>query len=715
MSSPGESASAFYYVARYYEAKHQQKPRIGSETLFLNRPHHLSDQILPKTGLFNQSEPQSSVNILLKELTLIVASRKSDQYGASVSILDKYTADTVPTHLLRSETGLVRRLAAVLLAFIFQNKNEILTLSTRDPRENVCMLQNFLFLNPYKSAMKEFSPKPYEYVSKPIFYYLPRSQFPEGLPSFLDVEKMYSILVTKEYLRIPDPSEMIIWLPLEIEFDNGSACYDTPLQLNNRSLWSSREEGETPFLNSSHCGDESRHHPRPYGHSNKLMEEPLELPSASRRRSPRNQKEGGESPTLREDLSSGIPHRVKCFQFFKKVSPNQTKVKQEDSKNRNIRKESDSLTFLPTATTKTSISSINESFLESNPTSIAQEVRDWVTVQDYNYFVSSTHNISLREVCLSQTPVARSQSNPKSTNQFKLSLKPAANACQQTQESTSNRPMLSLSPEKASKPRNRGSSVIDCVPMPYQTKEPLPNLSKQDHQGTSSSIPEIDSCLLNSPPKKSRIASRSSLCLELVSSQQQSPAGIRNRSLGSAKKLNIVAVSQIRHKPTVSHQNKGDVELKSVPSKVIKNNGHTDVHNELRERSPASRNKTTWVTLGGTNLLEAGCGRLAENDGTQTDTAFLKVSGSFRIATKQQSHTKWNVSSSSCRRIANGGETCISKSPGIRDPTASDTYIQKKSPQVQQVSSPSKTAEPKKVFRVSRAEESKATTATETR
>src|SRR3990167_10518692 len=102
MSSSGDSTSAVDYVARKYEKK--------------NKSNLLGTSILSKLKKFQNSNPRSqspssdSVNSLLKELTFIVATRKSDQYGASVSILDKYTADTVPTHLLRSENYLIRRL-----------------------------------------------------------------------------------------------------------------------------------------------------------------------------------------------------------------------------------------------------------------------------------------------------------------------------------------------------------------------------------------------------------------------------------------------------------------------------------------------------------------------------------------------------------------------------------------------------------------------------
>src|SRR3990167_1185817 len=307
MSSSGDSTSAVDYVARKYEKK--------------NKSNLLGTSILSKLKKFQNSNPRSqspssdSVNSLLKELTFIVATRKSDQYGASVSILDKYTADTVPTHLLRSENYLIRRLTAVLLAFVFQNKNEVLAIKSQDPRENVCMLQNFLFLNPYKSAMKNFSPKPYEYVSKPIFYYLPNSQFPNGLPSFLDIEKMYSILVTKEYLRIPDPSEMVIWLPLDIEFEGGTAHYENPRLHHMRSLSLSEEDYSPSQANISTDGDKP-HHLRSRRSRMSIDKElgPPQPTVKSKGRSNRATK--NELP----DFDSGaVPHRVKCFQFFKKV------------------------------------------------------------------------------------------------------------------------------------------------------------------------------------------------------------------------------------------------------------------------------------------------------------------------------------------------------------------------------------------------------------
>src|SRR3990167_2380007 len=405
MSSSGISVTSYDYSPSRNVKQDQTRPYRGDSARLpqlSTSPAGVQSQALcsPKITIH-------TVDSLLKELTFIVATRKSDQYCASVSILDRYTSDTVPTYLLRSDNFLVRRLAAVLFAFVFQANNDVFKDKSEDPRENVCMLQNFLFLNPYKSAMKHFQPELLHCVSKPILYYLPKAQFPTGLPSFLDVDKLYSILVTKEYLRIPDPSETVIWLPYEYNMDN-------QLEISQQSLLrsvshSSDEESDSQAARISVRGNnQGSEGAKPRGRET-THELPAKQPTDKSLRamfkvkSKINQKQ----EEAEEAVLPTAEHRIKCFQFFKKV-PQDTKsisptksniqgtqrfrIQSIDKLKVRSASSASTTTFQGTVSavkTETGLPKSRRSLMtnsaEVKPRMAAadREIRDWVTGRDY--------------------------------------------------------------------------------------------------------------------------------------------------------------------------------------------------------------------------------------------------------------------------------------------------------------------------------------------
>ena len=337
------------------------------------------------------SKVDFSLDGLVRELTFIVAAKKSDLFGSSVSLLDKYSADAVPTHLLQAEDDLIRRLGSVLLAFVFQHKSDVFRVMADDRKQPFCLSQSFLFMSKYKSSMRVFHPETLPHVSNPLLFYLPKRQFPGGLPGFLDIDKLYSILITKEYLRIPDPAEMIIWLPFE---DISEYSADQYAKHPRSRSESPEESSERRNLSSWAIQERDQR----IGSSKGEAIVSKASPQKPRHKADVSQAERLLSVYHSEASDSSAGHRIKCFQFFKKGP-------KESQKRDTVSSTSEARFGLQRATDSNQQTQIAR-FQVKRPTTgvksssvgpacpkvqqATQEVTSWVTNKDYTFFTAET-------------------------------------------------------------------------------------------------------------------------------------------------------------------------------------------------------------------------------------------------------------------------------------------------------------------------------------
>ena len=418
------------------------RQNILSEAMPIQKEATLKNTTV-RRGFLVSPKTDFTLDVLVRELTFIVAAKKSDLFGSSVSLLDKYSADTVPTHLLQAEDGLIRRLGAVLLAFVFHHKSDVFRVMADDRKQPFCLSQSFLFMSKYKSSMRVFHPEALPHVSNPLMFYLPKNQFPGGLPGFLDLDKLYSILITKEYLRIPDPAEMVIWLPFE---DIGEYSAEQ-IARNAQSRSESPEESSEHRVHGNNWAIQERD--LRIGSSKGEVASSKASPQRPRHKADVSQAERLPSVHHSDATDSSAGHRIKCFQFFKKGpkepelkdalsiisevrfsrqdSPNKKEFGYQRAVDHNIQGQS-SRYRVKRSTVGVKSSSVGPIIHKAQH--ITQEVTGWVTNKDYSFYTAKTQLVlnsettSLNERCTStDRTFKRDSDTPSNTTRQELKIK----------------------------------------------------------------------------------------------------------------------------------------------------------------------------------------------------------------------------------------------------------------------------------------------------
>src|SRR3990167_5505887 len=253
---------------------------------------------------------------LLSEVKLL-ALRQKNGFSTKSHAMSKYTEDNIPFYLLSHENTIIRRLTSVLIALIFEEKSDLFRYKLHKNLKNACIENNRLFLSVKTPAIRNFRPEPLYHVSNPFMYYVSKSSFPRGLTCYLDTDKLYATLLLKEWMRLPDPMEHLIWMNFgessvllnlneeesHDEVEESAADANSPEQLKqNFKIEVLRKPLDVPLDSSPKNRIDAR---------SSICQE---LDAESPRRSPQNPMASMES--LDGD-ASGV-HRIKCFQFFRK-------------------------------------------------------------------------------------------------------------------------------------------------------------------------------------------------------------------------------------------------------------------------------------------------------------------------------------------------------------------------------------------------------------
>jgi hypothetical protein len=258
---------------------------------------------------------------LLSEIKLLVF-RQKNGYIARNHAMSKYTEDSIPFYLLSNDSRLVRKFASILICLIFEEKSDLFRYKLHKKLKNACIENNKLFLSPKSEAIKNFRPEPLYHVINPFLYYLPNSSFPNGLTCYLDADKLNNILLLKEWMRLPDPQEHLIWM----NFGESSALINFDDEESIAQL-----EDSFSYEKSAIFNKEVLKPPDMMRRGNPGMQDSAKVTSKARQEQHRPSIGFGiddenvqrrNSQTMQsidsiEGDASGV-HRIKCFQFFRK-------------------------------------------------------------------------------------------------------------------------------------------------------------------------------------------------------------------------------------------------------------------------------------------------------------------------------------------------------------------------------------------------------------
>ena len=267
------------------------------------------------------TETKSLLDKLVHDIIQIVAD-KNHQYRQLQPLINSYQDCCWVVDLLVYHDGVVRRLAACLLSLVFEQKEDAFGTQLLKAGALVCAVKDRLFLTKISPAIRNSRPEPLYHVKKALMYYLPASTFPSGLPCYLDDSKLKSMLLSKEYLRLPDPKDQIIWMTMSEEFELLSNFHteESPVnsgqsQLRTDPFDLEHNSAEVPsprlaFFESRTVRLDQCENPR------NSVSPPLLSPT---RRSQIEIKEINPELVASGSIKpeSGV-HRIKCFQFFRK-------------------------------------------------------------------------------------------------------------------------------------------------------------------------------------------------------------------------------------------------------------------------------------------------------------------------------------------------------------------------------------------------------------
>ena len=374
------------------------------------------------------AETKVLIEKLQAEILQICSTKRNPKSTAIVKVMDKYSEHTVPLSLVSHSSSMVRRLGAVLIALIFEYKSDLFQFRMLNNTKNMCLSRNQLFLTNMSPAIKNSRPEPLYHVKKALFYYLPNSTFPKGLPCYLDENKLTNVFIEGQFLRLPDPVEQTVWMQFE-ELTSEDPLPDSLLLTNRLEELSSSSSSQSLSSNSEQQ-KQPNPVPNPYQIQQNARRMQLNLTDPKTRSFV-----GAKNPTLarletlevqgRADSLIGSSdllkatfesmeqlddklvakqnvHRVKCFQFFRK----QKKTKPVGSS-----ETMDSEQFMegpkesPELRRSTELCGDHSSSqVEGKPFDVRvalelppqfESVNDWATDKDYAYFKSQMRYVPI--------------------------------------------------------------------------------------------------------------------------------------------------------------------------------------------------------------------------------------------------------------------------------------------------------------------------------
>ena len=277
------------------------------------------------------TETNSLTEKLLHDIIQIVSCKSRQQHLNEVIQNHKDCVRTV--ELLGHKHTMVRRLAACLLSLVFEQKSDIVLYQLIRSTKDVCIVRNKFFLTKISPAIRNSRPEPLYHVKKALMYYLPASTFPRGLTCYLDESKLKCYMISKEYLRLPDPQDQVIWMdfpedmycdqPLGDAFDSGPA--DPPAGSDSQS---ESDDDKSDTMSEDQLEEPSHQQQNRLGLHQKTVgpETGIRMIQNSI---------GGCSIKVKElnvqestKPVDGV-HRIKCFQFFRKQKDGVPKSAQE--------------------------------------------------------------------------------------------------------------------------------------------------------------------------------------------------------------------------------------------------------------------------------------------------------------------------------------------------------------------------------------------------
>ena len=265
----------------------------------MNIDHHNTGEV---PNLLLQSS-STLIDALVHEINFITYLRRSKP-TAILSHVSKFSVENLDLSLLAHPHGYVRRLMAVIIGLIFEQNSDMFRTSALGRHKNLYLRDKSLFLCRASPAIRNSRPEPLYHVEHAFFHYLPQGMFPSGQRCYLDASKLSNIMVAKEYLRLPDPQDQVIWL----EFEDPIIALEVLHELSVDSLKSSPQEEEEKEINISHEEYSS-------SKTKRKIDTKIKVLSAFKPNS--TPKTGTSQDNDDQSQASGM-HRIKCFQFFRK-------------------------------------------------------------------------------------------------------------------------------------------------------------------------------------------------------------------------------------------------------------------------------------------------------------------------------------------------------------------------------------------------------------
>ena len=285
-------ASEDLQIGCYAKSQPATKADLSSDAE--QRESASGQQITPASTL----RVQTLIDALLHEINHILFLRRSKP-TALIPYVSKFSVETLDLALLSHPNGYVRRFMAVIVGLVFEQNSDIFRTSVLNNYQDVYLRDKSLFLCKASPAIRNSRPEPLYHVEQAFFHYLPKGLYPRGQRCYLDEKKLAMILISKEYLRLPDPADHVVWLEFEDPIISFEILHDKSVEVRELSPEATDPHpSSAPFLSAKKKIDTRVK-------AISIFKPPTDLPTGSC-----------------QDLDSVPPtsgvHRIKCFQFFRK-------------------------------------------------------------------------------------------------------------------------------------------------------------------------------------------------------------------------------------------------------------------------------------------------------------------------------------------------------------------------------------------------------------
>jgi len=261
------------------------------------------------------------IDHLILELSIVVMTKKTDP-GVVCRSLSKYTEDTIPFELLNSPNSVIRRLTAVLIALIFEQKSDVFRYKLKKTVPGIFIDKYRIYLRKKVPDHKTIKIGHPQYLATPVHWSLADAFFPRGVPTGLMLDRLEIILMSKDYLCLPDPKCSYIWMNFESQ---------NPSLPSLSSINSSAYRADIP--SSSNSSDKSYSQPSEVISDNEISSDPSNKNiGTNEKKDSRDDQDGYFYPNEADAqgfLKGSIPHKIKVFKFYRK-SKNGDTVKRVD-------------------------------------------------------------------------------------------------------------------------------------------------------------------------------------------------------------------------------------------------------------------------------------------------------------------------------------------------------------------------------------------------